>query len=409
VLTYRTGAAGAPSAARLMTEHLLQQTLTPEMAAMAEYYEQGVRPPTPADAVASRYGRLATNGILPGGEGFDELVKTEADRLADSSLGADGASLDWDHLVFHSLAAFGAAGLVSREEALACANRVKADIDLHRFDGEIEHAGTERDYSSATAAPRRDMHPALARRLGTDLHRGLRPGEVAHLLNGQRADGGLIEGRAQQAASLPLAQIFGLDPNQRPTRVELEHVLGGRRGNGEVLAELEAKRAVQRFRAALAATSKTLTVEEREHLLSGRGADGRELSDRQYQAMLETSKSRIGYIDLTFSAPKSVSIAWAFAPTAAERAIIHQAHKDAIDSVMLAIEKEIGRASKGRSARHGYEAGSIGWVSFDHYAARPTVEVIRADEFGQSVTELQYKRTCPWRHASPYLLISTEI
>jgi hypothetical protein len=388
VLTYRTGAAGAPSAARLMTEHLLQQTLTPEMAAMAEYYEQGVRPPTPADAVASRYGRLAINGILPGGASFDELVKAEAGRLADSSLESDGAPLDWDILVLHALAAFAAAGLVGCEEARACSKRVKADIDPDRFDVEIERAGTGRDYSSATATPRRDMNPALARRLGINPHHGLRPGEVAYLLNGQRADGGFIEGRAQQAASLPLAQIFGLDPNQRPTRAELEHVLGGRKGNGEALPEQEAKRAVRRFQAALGATSKVLTAEEREHLLSGCAADGRELSDRQYQAALETSKSRIGYIDLTFSAPKSVSIAWAFAPTAAERAIIHQAHKDAIDSVMLAIEKEIGRASIGRSARHGYEAGAVGWVSFDHYAARPTVEVIRTDEFGQPVTEL---------------------
>lgn len=97
---------------------------------------------------------------------------------------------------------------------------------------------------------------------------------------------------------------------------------------------------------------------------------------------------RIGYIDLTFSAPKSLSIAWAFAPTKAERAMLHQAHRDAIDSVMAAIEREIGRASVGDAAKRGYEAGSIGWVSFDHYAARPTVEVIREDEHGESVTEL---------------------
>lgn len=45
MLTYRTGAAGAPAASRFMSEHLLQQTLSPEMAAMAEYYEQGVTPP----------------------------------------------------------------------------------------------------------------------------------------------------------------------------------------------------------------------------------------------------------------------------------------------------------------------------------------------------------------------------
>ena len=37
-----------------MGEHLMQQTLSPEMAAMAEYYQQGLSPPTPADAAAGR-------------------------------------------------------------------------------------------------------------------------------------------------------------------------------------------------------------------------------------------------------------------------------------------------------------------------------------------------------------------
>jgi len=388
MLTYRTGAAGSPSAARLMGEHLLQQTLSPEMAAMAEYYEQGVRLPTPADAVASRYGRLALTAISTEGGTLDELVKTEADRLTDSTLGSEGRSLDWDDLVLRSLAAFTASGLLNREEALATAERLSAVVEPHRLDTEIEHARTARDYSSATATPRRDMNPALAQRLGIDPHRALKPSEVAYLLNGQRADGGFIEGRAQQAASLPLAQVFGLDPDRRPTRTELEHVLAGRKADGEVLPQKEAERGIRRFQAALGARSKTLSPDERKNILSGQTADGRELSDRQYQAVLETSKSRIGYIDLTFSAPKSVSIAWAFAPTTAERAIIHQAHKDAIESTMLAIEKEIGRASKGRSAKYGYEAGSIGWVSFDHYASRPTVEVVRTDELGQPVTEL---------------------
>lgn len=388
MLTYRTGAAGAPSAARLMREHLLQQTLSPEMAAMAEYYEQGVRPPTPADAAASRYGHLAVNGVLLEREVLDERIKAEADRLGESNLASETAPLDWDVMALHALASFAAAGLASREDVLNCAKRIKAEIYPERLDAEIERAGRERDYTSATATPRRDMNPALAKRLGIDPHRGLKPAEVSYLLNGQRANGRSIEGRAQQTASLPLAQVFGLDPDRRPTRAELENVLEGRKGNGEALPEQEAKRAVRRFQLAFGVKSKSLTPEERDHILSGRSADGRELNDRQYRAMLETSKSRIGYIDLTFSAPKSVSIAWAFAPTAAERAIIHQAHKDAIDSVMLAIEKEIGRASKGRSARFGYEAGSIGWVSFDHYAARPTVEVIRTDELGQPFTEL---------------------
>jgi hypothetical protein len=84
MLTYRTGAAGAPAAARFMSEHLLQQTLSPEMAAMAEYYEQGVTPPTLADAAASRYGRYVTGDAMLSREKLDELVRAEAERLAES-------------------------------------------------------------------------------------------------------------------------------------------------------------------------------------------------------------------------------------------------------------------------------------------------------------------------------------
>lgn len=53
MLTYRTGAAGSGRGARNMAEHLLQQTLSPEMAVMADYYEQGVAPPAAAEAVAA--------------------------------------------------------------------------------------------------------------------------------------------------------------------------------------------------------------------------------------------------------------------------------------------------------------------------------------------------------------------
>jgi hypothetical protein len=388
MLTYRTGAAGAPSVARLMTEHLLQQTLSPEMVAMAEYYEQGVRPPTPADAVASRYSRIAMNGRMPGGEVLDEALKTEASRLMDTASAPDGQVLDWDALATRALASFMAAGLVEREEALDCAKRLKAEIDPGQLDGEIERSRTVRDYSSATATPRREMNPALASRLGVDPHRGLKPGEVAFLLSGQRADGGNIEGRAQRASSLPLAQVFGLDPRTRPTRDQLENMLAGRKGDGEALPKEVAERAVRRLERGLGAKTKSLSAEERDNILAGRAAGGGGLSDRQYQAVMQASKTRIGYIDLTFSAPKSLSIAWAFAPTHAERAILHQAHSDAIASVMAAIEKEIGRASKGDSAKGGYEPGSIGWVSFDHYAARPTVEVVTKDELGQPITEL---------------------
>jgi hypothetical protein len=388
MLTYRTGAAGAPSAARFMSEHLLQQTLPPEMAAMAEYYEQGVTPPTIAEATASRYARLVVDGELPGGEALDTLLKSEVARLAESALHADGTMLGGDELAARAVAAFVAAGLIQRDAALASMVRMAGDGNGARFEAEIENVVTARDYSSATATPRRDMNPALAARLGINPHRGLKQQEVAFLLNGQRADGEDIPEKKKQTATLPMAEIFGLPRGRRPTPAQLERVLAGTRADGSPLVKSDADRAVKRFLWAMGVQSDDLTPEVRANILAGKMADGSELSDRHYWKILEASKTRIGYIDLTFSAPKSLSVAWAFAPTKAERAIMHQAHNDAIDSVMKTIEVEIGRARMGIGGRKGFEPGSIGWVSFDHYAARPTVEIIRPDADGLPTTEL---------------------
>ncbi|WP_284259119.1 MobF family relaxase [Acidocella aquatica] len=384
-----------------MSEHLLQQTLSPEMAAMAEYYEQGVTPPTLADAAASRYGRFTAGGTPLVADTLDGLVRVEAERLAESGAAiATGADNGLDELILRALAAFAAAGLVGREEALGrLARRSGArptrdgggegtDDKERHLDAAMAEAAIAPDRSSATATPRRDMNPLLARRLGIELRRGLKPDEVACLLNGQRADGGTIEGRVQRASSLPLAQIFGLDAARVPTPEELARMLAGRKVNGEPLSAEEPERVVRRLLSSLGVKDKTPSPEQRTHILAGRDAEGRGLSARQYRTILEAAKMRIGYIDLTFSAPKSLSIAWAFAPTKAEQAMLHQAHRDAIDNVMTTIEGEIGRASIGDAAKRGYEAGSIGWVSFDHYAARPTVEIVREDEHGQPVTEL---------------------
>ena len=388
MLTYRTGAAGAPSAARFMSEHLLQQTLPPEMAAMAEYYEQGVTPPTIAEATASRYARLVVDGEFLSGEPLDNLLKVEMARLAESALHADGAALGGDELAVRALAAFFDAGLIQRDAALASMMRVTGDGNAARLEAEIENAITARDYSSATAVPRRDMNPALATRLGINPRRGLKQQEVAFLLNGQRADGEDIPEKKKQSATLPMAEIFALPRGSRPMPAQLENVLAGRRADGSPLVKSDADRAVKRFLWAMGVKSDEITAEARANILAGRMADGAEISDRQYQKILDTSKTRIGYIDLTFSAPKSLSVAWAFAPTKAERAIMHQAHNDAIDSVMKTIEVEIGRARMGIGGKKGFEPGSIGWVSFDHYAARPTVEIIRPDVDGSPTTEL---------------------
>ena len=126
--------------------------------------------------------------------------------------------------------------------------------------------------------------------------------------------------------------------------------------------------------------------DQRDHLLFGLTANGKALTVRQYQTRLDRTKTRIGYVDMTFSAPKSVSVAWAFAPTESERAIIRQAHRDAIESVMADVEYHIGRSAR-PGCKGGWEPGAI-LVSFDHYAARPTVAVVRDLPDGEKQTEL---------------------
>jgi hypothetical protein len=388
MLTYRTGAAGAPSAARFMSEHLLQQTLPPEMAAMAEYYEQGVTPPTPADAAASRYGHLISAGNQFIGVQLEVLLEIEVLRLRESALHSDGSEIAPDELLLRAVGALLAAGLIGRPDALVSLQAGGIAFDSQRLDAAVADAARDRDYSSAAAAPRRDMHTSLAHRLGINARRGLTQSEVAFLLNGQRADGGEIAGRTKRATTLSIGNIFQLDHRRKPTPVQLARVLAGQTVEGQALPPEDAAKAVRRFLVVMGVKSVAPTLVEAENILGGRMADGREMTNAQFQSAMDTSKARIGYIDFTFSAPKSVSIAWAFAPTKAERAMIHQAHSDAIDSVMKAVEFEIGRARKGHNGKGGFDAGAIAWVSFDHYTSRPTVEVVRPGKDGEAVTEL---------------------
>ncbi len=129
--------------------------------------------------------------------------------------------------------------------------------------------------------------------------------------------------------------------------------------------------------------NKSLDRDQIAHLLNGQRADGKDIEGRQKQGPTE-NKNRNGFIDLCFSADKSVSVAHAFAPTEAERNIIMQAHRDAVDSAMRYIEKEIALAWKGKAGCEGAEPGSVGWIKFDHYTSRATL-AISPDEKGNKV------------------------
>jgi len=291
VLTYRTGAAGAPSAAIAMAAHLLEQTLPKAQAELAAYYQRGLTPES------------------------------------------------WE---------------------------------------------------SATAEPRRDMDPALAKRLGLDPKHSPSLDEIAAVLSGNRADGNRIPGKQIQRPTRSLADELNLDPLRVPLPEQIDHILGGRSADSESLPESRAPILRQRFLDIFGVRdSRPLTEAERTNIAAGRRADGEALRPGQLAEALSATRARIGYIDLCWSADKSVSLAWAFAPTEAERAIIMQAHKDAVSSALSYVETEIGRARKGKAGRGGYDPGQIGWISFDHYASRPTVETPRVDaKTGEAYTEL---------------------
>ena len=134
--------------------------------------------------------------------------------------------------------------------------------------------------------------------------------------------------------------------------------------------------------------TRTATRDEMTNLLRGLRADGAEIEGKaSYKP--QVGKDRIGYVDFTFSAPKSVSVAMALAPTDAERHIIVGAHRDAWMAGMAHLETLIGHARKGDGGSKGSIPGKLAWVSFDHYTARPTIDIPHTEADGTKTTLIQ--------------------
>ena len=79
--------------------------------------------------------------------------------------------------------------------------------------------------------------------------------------------------------------------------------------------------------------------------------------------------------DFVFAPHKSVSLAAEFAPTEAERLLIRNAIHAASDDALRYASRDLGVARKGHAGEKGSERGEIGWVTFAHDAARPTLAV----------------------------------
>ncbi len=102
-------------------------------------------------------------------------------------------------------------------------------------------------------------------------------------------------------------------------------------------------------------------------LFEGRRADTGEAWSKQ--------KRKLSGFDLVFSPHKSVTLAAEFARTPAESAAIWNAIDRASDGAMRYVAQTLGWARKGAGGQDGAEPGAVGWVSFRHHTARPTLPI----------------------------------
>jgi hypothetical protein len=105
--------------------------------------------------------------------------------------------------------------------------------------------------------------------------------------------------------------------------------------------------------------------EEMSRLFEGRRADT--------GAAWSQHKRKLSGFDLVFSPHKSVTLAAEFAATPAESAAFCNAVDRANDRAMRFVAQEVGWARKGAGGEDGADPGAVGWISFRHNTARPTL------------------------------------
>lgn len=150
-------------------------------------------------------------------------------------------------------------------------------------------------------------------------------------------------------------------------------------------------------------TRKPIEAAALAHLMTGLAADGKEIEGRSTQGVTE-KKTRIAYIDLTFSAPKSFSVAMALARNHAERAILDRAHREAVEETLRFVADEVGLARRGKGGSKGAEVGNVTWFTFDHYSVRPTTKTAVVDNgVGDTVLQQVPVAGDPGRHTHAIL------
>lgn len=342
-----------------MADHLREQTLPTDKAELARYYQRGM-----VAEFAGELGRdtfaVEAEALLKLGTTLEALPRALAD------------SVKMLHAPF--VVAYLSGNGQQADEAMTLATLAEWTAVSQapgRASAEIEYRLTEPQ--EARAAELRHM-------LGQAERHGLLD-KIDDVAEWRQELAGV------EAESARITRAFGDAMGAASYRYEkvLEAAEAGAHGH----TAAEPRRDMHPRLAALLALdqNRSPSRDEIANLLNGQRADGEDIPGKQRQRATE-NKARIGYVDLTFSADKSLSVAWAFAPTEAERNILAQAHRDAVGSAMEYVAAEMGQVRKGKAGKDGTEPGHIGWLTFDHCTSRPTVEIARTDEHGQAYTEL---------------------
>lgn len=342
MLTFRVGSLSKVGLGHAMATYLSVESLRPERDNLASYYtgEQIPQPSTYYDSVGTRVFR----GEISYSEAVQEMLGKVLDRLPEGNI-------DYDALI----------ELIGDRIAEAA---TRADF-----------AETIAQRGGTTAELRPDMNPEIAQRLGIDRSRPITVTEIGNLMALRRADGAPIEGKKIDRPMKSVAEVFGLLPkvlDRLPTADEVDRILTGDQSAAGSRANPRA-----RFLAAYGVPStREPAPEEIANIRAGRMANGELARAHPVLKTLTATKSPTAYIDLVWSADKSVSVAWALADTEAERVIIQTAHRNAVADAMRYFEQTIG-FTKVNGGRQGIEPAQLAWVSFHHYTSRPVAGIAR--------------------------------
>lgn len=223
------------------------------------------------------------------------------------------------------------------------------------------------------AEVRRDLDPRLAQLLALDPVGSVTLQELSNVLLGRRSDGQLISGRPNPLRRRSLMELLALDTGRLPTAAEVDWIIRERQSDGSgmpqnVVPGAPAMRLLELYGVP---PWRKPGPDELAHIRAGRLASGAPMRLRPFVKAISARPRSVAYLDLCWSADKTVSLAALLAPSGPERALVVQAHRDAVSAAMLQAEVTVGRARRGKGGRDGFSAGHTAWLTFTHFTSRP--------------------------------------